>query len=795
MISNCVFLIGFSTLAFEVLLTRVFSISQFNHLSFMVISIALFGFAASGTFLSIVHTGREGRPNYLATWKSAAVLIMLYSATTIGSFMALNKLPLDYFSLPVAPVQVLYLLAAFVLLALPFFFAGFIVALAYTQRPEQTGFIYFATMSGSALGAIFPGLLLPFCSEDRLVVFAALVPLISVPLILVKVGKNQTKLINRKLTWSLWASAGLVIIFGVIYILTPYGNRLIRVKPSPYKALSQILQFPDTHIDQTSNNVRGRIDRVTSPYIRFAPGLSLRYMENIVQHQAAFTDGDNQLVFYPSDAQGQYPFPIFTLSYSGYDLRSHAKSVLVILQGGGTAIPCVRASKIKDITIVVENPPLAAMISQHYGLAVVSQPPRAFLAESHRLFDIIQIENWGASIPGSTALDQNHLFTTDAFRQYLAHLTSDGLVIISRKLLLPPSDSLRLWAGAYEGLKMTGARNPANHLAIIRNWDTYTLLIFRQPFLEAARLEEFARNRNFDLVFLPGMTAAQANRFNKFDVPFHFHEINRLAAAYFKGEQDAYFKSYFLDIRPQSDNRPFPGRYLKWLKIESLYRTLGSRLYALLMSGEIVVSVVFFEALAVSVFLLFLPLFFVRRIAKKPSLPQGLFFFAVGSGFMFIELFFIKKYVLLFGDPVISFTVVVAGVLIFSSFGGAWAQKKEKSVLKRTLPALIIVLVLAVFTLDDFMHYLLRFSAAWRFTGAVFILFPIGFLMGLPFTIGMRDLLNTSAQRAYAWSLNGCASILTSILSAQLAIIFGISLLLGCAIAAYLIVILSWRHM
>jgi hypothetical protein len=435
------------------------------------------------------------------------------------------------------------------------------------------------------------------------------------------------------------------------------------------------------------------------------------------------------------------------------------------------------------------------MVSRRYGLAVISQPPRAFLAKSPAHFDIIHVENWGTSIPGSAALDQNHLFTTEAFRQYLAHLTSEGLIIISRKLLLPPTDCLRLWAGAYEGLKMTGARNPGNHLAIIRNWDTFTLLVSKQPFLEGARLEKFARNRNFDLVFLPGITAEQANRFNKFDAPFHFVEINRLAAAYLRGEENAYFKSYFLDIRPQSDNRPFPGRYLKWLKIKSLYRTLGSRLYALLMSGEIVVSVVFFEALAVSVFLLFLPLFFVRRSAKKPSLPQGLYFFAVGSGFMFIELFFIKKYILLFGDPIISFTVVVAGVLIFSSFGGAWAQKKEKSVLKRALPGLIVVLVLTALALDDLMNYLLRFSTIWRYSGAVLILLPIGFLMGLPFPLGMRDLLDTSMQRAYAWSLNGCASILTSIVSAQLAIIFGISLLLGCAIAAYLIVILSWQHL
>ena len=760
----------------------------------MVISIALFGFAASGTFLSMLAAGQKGHPRPAEAWKTTAVLIALYSATTIGSFTALNRLPLDYFRLPVEPVQILYLLAAFLLLALPFFFAGFIVALAYTRRPEKTGWIYFATMCGSALGTIFPGLLLAFFSETRLVIFSALVPLIGIVPIAGRAGKNQTKPESRRSNPVLRASACLVVILGVIYPLTPYGDWLTPVEPSPYKALSQLLQFPDTRIDQTVNNIRARIDRVASPYIRFAPGLSLRYMENIRQHAAAFSDGDNPLVLYPPEVQDRYPFSTFTLSYSGYDLRPGAKSALLILQGGGTSIASVRASKIKDVTLVVENPPLADMVSRHYGLAVISQPPRAFLSRSPRHFDLIHVENWGTSIPGSGALDQNYLFTTDAFRQYLAHLTSDGLIIISRRLLLPPTDSLRLWAGAYEGLKMTGARNPADHLAIIRNWDTFTLLVSKQPLLDGARLEKFARDRNFDIVFLPGITAAQANRFNKFDAPYHFIEINRLAAAYLQGEENTYFGSYFLDIRPQTDDRPFPGRHLRWLKIKSLYRTLGSRLYALLMSGEIVVAVVFFEALAVSVVLLFLPLFFVRRSAKKPSLAQGLYFFAVGSGFMFIELFFIKKYVLLFGDPVISFTVVVGGILIFSSFGGAWSQKEEKSVLKKALPALIAVLGLAVFALDGLLNYLLRFSTIWRYSGAVLILLPIGFLMGLPFPIGMRDMLATSAQRAYAWSLNGCASILTSIVSVQLAIIFGISLLLGCAIAAYLIVIFSWRR-
>ena len=246
---------------------------------------------------------------------------------------------------------------------------------------------------------------------------------------------------------------------------------------------------------------------------------------------------------------------------------------------------------------------------------------------------------------------------------------------------------------------------------------------------------------------------------------------------------------------PQSDDRPFPGRFLKWQKLNSLYETLGSRLYALLMSGEIVVSVVFIEALIVSGVLLILPLLLVRRNSKNFSVCQMLYFFGVGAGFMFIELFFIKKYILLFGDPVISFTFVLAVVLVFSSFGGIWAQKKNKAVLKMSLIALIGVLFIALITINTLIEYLLGISTIGRQVGAVLILMPIGFLMGLPFPLGMRDMLKSPIQRGYAWSINGCASVLTSIISAQIALISGITYILGCAIAAYLIVVCCWQYL
>ena len=291
------------------------------------------------------------------------------------------------------------------------------------------------------------------------------------------------------------------------------------------------------------------------------------------------------------------------------------------------------------------------------------------------------------------------------------------------------------------------------------------------------------------------MTAAQVNRFNQFKAPYHFNEIKQLADAYRREKENNYFRSYLLDVRPQSDNRPFPDRYLKWRKVKTLYLTLGSRLYALLLSGEIVVMVVFTEALLISVLLLFLPLVFIRRDLPRPTWTQVLYFFGVGTGFMFVELFFIKKYILLFGDPIISFSVVVAGVLIFSSLGGAWSQRQRKAVLKPALWVLVGLLIVAFMVLNPLVHFLMARPPVWQYLGALVVLGPIGFLMGLPFTIGMRDMLSSASQRAYAWSANGCASVLASIVAAQMALMYGITFILGSAVVAYGIVLLSWQHL
>jgi len=783
-----VFFVSLSTLAFEVLLTRVFSIGQWNHLSFMVISIALFGFGASGTFLSVVDIRQKNWLKNLASRNSLIMLLDIYSFTTILSFLTLNRLPLDYFRIPVAPAQILYLLAAYLLLALPFFFSGIIISIAYITVPEKTGLVYFASMAGSALGAFIPVPLLPLLGEGKLIVIAAAGALTPVALHILKpLYKWPAISKNQRMHRSIGLGCGLAIILFAAVILTSAGGKLTQVKPSPYKALSQILQFPNTQTVATTTGIRGRIDRVKSPYIRFAPGLSLKYMHELPAQQAVFRDGDNQYVLYDlKHRSNAILFAKYLLSYSGYHLHPNPESVLLIGSGGGSAIACAAAAGARQIFILEPSPRIAGILRRQYSYQVINLNPRAFLARSHNTYDIIQIENWGASIPGAAALDQEHFFTIEAFTDYWNHLIPEGVVIISRKLLLPPSDSLRLWSEAYEALARTGAAHPEDHLAMLRNFDTFTLIVSKS-IINFKSIIEFTGNRNFDLVFLQGMDPGMANRFNVFDKPYHFEEINRLAEMYRSGRQDIFFRNYLLDVAPQTDRRPFPGRFLKWSKVKMLYQSMGSRLYALFMSGEIVVSVVFIEALFIALFLLIIPLFVGTRGTQKPKLSQVAYFFAVGAGFMFVEIYFIKRFIILMVDPVISFTLVVAGILLFTSLAGIWVYKSSRPRLRFSLLLLIIVLVLEAVVFELLVDHILKISAGLQYIVVLLFLLPVGFLMGLPFPLGMRYILNTPVQRAYAWSVNGCAAVLTSIAAAQVAISWGIPQIAGLAAGAYVL--------
>lgn len=792
MIFSYVFSISLSSLAFEVLLARYFSISQWNHLSFMVISIALFGFAASGTFLNLFLTRTRLDAEKLAAPARFRALTVLYCVSAVTAVMVVNRLPLDYFRLSVEKIQAVYLMSAFFLFSIPFFFAGLIISLAYTAFYKRAGVIYLATMIGSAAGALLPFLLLTTFREIHLIVCVSLAPL----LLLLQRGKGgippahdhdrRRRIPGSAVTLFLTFAGGAAVAISAGILLTSGSG----AKFSDFKALRQILRFPDSQIVGTRTDIRGRVDRVKSPFLRFAPGYSLKGRHDLPAQDAVYIDGDNAFTLFHLRDKDDVRFARSSLPFAGYLLVPEPRDILLIENGGGWGIIAAKAAGVAAPTVVTEHPHVAEMMASHYRIPVLSGNPRAYLRRSKKRFDLVQVENWGTSLPGSAALAQSYAFSVEAFVDYLDHLNDRGVLILSRKLLLPPADIVRLWGTAYRALKAGGIDRPENHLAVLRNWDIFTLICAKTALEDNTELERFARQMNFDIVYLPVTRNDMVNRFNRFAQPYHADEIRLLSSAFKSGEAAGYFESYLLDVASQTDDRPFPARFLKWTRIKDLYKSMGSRLQALTFSGEIVVFVVFVEGLLLSLLLLVAPLLLTGKKDKKPERSHVLYFLALGAGFMFLELYFIKSFTLLLGDPVVSLCVVLAGMMGSSGMGGYLSRDMPETRLGLFLGLLIGVMVCLYVGMAPIQKHVLIFPRGIRVVFAFLILIPTGVLAGLPFPVAMRCLLKNQTHRAYAWAANGCTSVLAAVASAQIAVSLGISLLLITASVAYLLALI-----
>jgi hypothetical protein len=348
-----------------------------------------------------------------------------------------------------------------------------------------------------------------------------------------------------------------------------------------------------------------------------------------------------------------------------------------------------------------------------------------------------------------------------------------------------------VWATAREALVRESAPHPERCIVILRGWDTYTLLVFREPPADLIPLQEIARRGNFDVVYAHGADESLSNRYNVFDAPYHFREHLRLERALHADAAQDYFRDYVLDVAPQSDRQPFPGHFLKWTRLPDLYRMLGSRLHAFGLSGEVMVAVALTEAALVSALLLLPPLRVISRKKQKISLPGTLFFLGIGAGFMLAEMLFVYLGTFFLGDPVVSLTLTLAGTLVSSGLGGLWTGRRTPALLPASLAAAALALGLAAASLMLFSSELLALPALARGSLLLIAVMLPGFVMGMPFPLGMRHLAQSPPAKSYAWAANGCASVLASILSAQIAISAGFAWVLAAAVLSYGIAFLA----
>lgn len=730
--------------------------------------------------LAALVARRPRAPAALRRPAGAALLLAALALAVIGSFAAVRAMELDYFRIPLEMGQLALLAASFLVLAAPFAVAGLIAALAYADPDIPAARAYVAAMAGSGLGAAAPAGLLPAFG-----IAGAVAAVAAAPAVLGVIAAVAARSGSGGRPFRAGAAAAALAAGGLAIGSLAAGAGA--VTPSSYKLGYQALQFPATEAVERRTTIRGRYERLQGPALRFAPGLSLRWTERVPRQDALLTDGDASL-FVPADADARYAGEL--LGSVGAALVPGARSALVLQASGGSALPIVVAAGIPRITVVDPSAWRAAAVRAAVAelgwdgsVEVRRAPLRGFAARAGERYDLIYLDYAGASVPGVESLSRQFALTVDALRDYLDLLAPGGVLVLGRKLSLPPSASVRAAATAMEALAGRAAA-PERHLAMLRSFESFALAVSRGPLSDRQRaaVRSFAQERNFDPVYLSDLAAAEANRFAVLVEPHYAGAVGAMIAAYRAGDADGWFRAQVLDLAPRGDARPFFSHTLRWRRIGALAAALGGRWFGFLLSAEVVVAAVIGISAAAAALLLALP-----AAAGGRRLRPGVFayFLAVGAGYIWAELALIDFFTLLTGDPVVSVVVVLSAMLTLSGLGGLASNRM--TIERLPIGLLLIGALLAVAAAAGFplVRWLLALPAAVRVAGAALLLALVAVPMGLPFPAGMRLLAPRPYATARAWAANGAASVAGAALAPQLAWDLGVPAVGALAAAVY----------
>ena len=135
-------------------------------------------------------------------------------------------------------------------------------------------------------------------------------------------------------------------------------------------------------------------------------------------------------------------------------------------------------------------------------------------------------------------------------------------------------------------------------------------------------------------------------------------------------------------------------------------------------------------------------------------------------------------------------------LLIASSLGAYFSRRIIDGQRLRLILALggaAVASLLIVLATPSFLDAALRHPAAIQFIAIATLIFPAGFLMGIPFPAGIEQLERQFPEAVcWAWTATSAASVLASTLSLFLAIHFGLANTAFVGVGCYLIAAAAW---
>jgi hypothetical protein len=708
--------------------------------------------------------------------------------------------------------QVVYLLAIFLLLSLPFFFAATAICLAFMQYSGQVSRIYAWDLAGAGLGSlIVVGLLFVVFPQNALLVIGAL-GLVSLVVAGVELRMKKLK--------------PMLVMLGLSTMVLALAAASLDLHMSPYKSLPQTLRVSGTEVIEQDSSPFGLISIVDSKTVPFrhAPGLSLGSTEEPLSQLAIFTDGDNMTVITKAaDDPSQLAYLDQVTSALPYHLAD-PESVLIVGAGGGTDIlqalyhseqhHSTQNHSTTRIDAVELNPRLIDIVGSRYsdfngklyqrdGVSVHAGDVRGFLSQNKKKYDLIQLslmDAFNASASGLYALNEDYLYTIEGLKQYLDHLVPGGHLAMTRWVKMPPRDTLKLFATAIDALNIQGVGKPAARLTLIRSWQTSTLLIRNGSFTEqdVEKIRKFSDERSFDVAFAAGM-ALPNDSYNQLATPW----FQNGTVALLSDGRNQYLDDYKFDLEPATDDKPYFHHFTRWSSLPEIFRLRDRGGMPLIEWGYVVLVLTLLVAAVLSVILITLPLLVLPRSSVKDKAAVSktrviLYFLLIGIAFLFMEIAFMQKFILFLHHPLYSFAVTLAAFLVFAGLGSYLSVKlsqlnNRRAVLKSSIAGIVLISLAYILLLDDLFIWLSAISVFFKILITILLVAPLALLMGMPFPLAMSSLADRAQTLIpWAWGINGCASVISASLATLLAIHFGFSTVILIAMLLYAGVVLVY---
>jgi hypothetical protein len=389
---------------------------------------------------------------------------------------------------------------------------------------------------------------------------------------------------------------------------------------------------------------------------------------------------------------------------------------------------------------------------------------------------------------GSQGVNEDFTCTVQGLEQMYAAVAPGGLILLSRWLDHPPAASLKLLGTAVEALERSGVKQPGKSLAVIASPTTISLLISKGGFNQAdrERIETFCSKRAFGAFSLSGRQG---------DASQSRPELSRGVQALLSKERERFQLTYPFCITPATDDSPYFSRFFRWSSLPELMRRHGSGGASLIQWGYLILIAMAVQAALAGILLILLPLAVFRRGQRtwKSSGRAALAFTCLGLGFLFLEIAFIQRLILLLGDPVAAVSVALGSFLVFAGLGSMACGRLG---LGRAVLCLCLTVLLLFLGLDLLGPTLMAQAWGLKVGLAVAMCAVPAFFMGMPLPLGLETVSRQAPEWIpWAWGVNGFASVLAPILATLLSIHLGLASVVGGACLLYIGAYLALRSM